>query len=192
MHALLSESAKSRRLTVMALPSSHLGIWRDNTESLLSAFPNADLRLYASGDVAWQTEEGGNGPLRLDIVPGGWRRWVAVNWREFFHFRTPIVVLWGGAYGFRLQDKHKKLANALARLANLLLNALTSLINLLIKALLPFRQVLIAKSLSDFCGVLNEELGGRQAPRSVKDFERPQEGIADWRECEALFGQPRR
>jgi hypothetical protein len=109
--------------------------------------------------------------LRLDFVRGRWRGWVATNWREFFHFRTPTVVLWGGAYGFRPKFKHKKLNNALARLTNLLINALARLINLLIKALLPFRQVLIAKSLGDLCGVLNEQLeedqvsGGKFASR---------------------------
>jgi len=171
MRALLPERTKCRRLTVMALPSSHLGIWRANRESLLSAFPNADLRFYASEGMAWQTEEGGNEKLRLDFVRGRWRGWIATNWREFFHFRTPTIVLWGGAYGFRPKHKHKKLINALARLTNLLVNALARLINLLIKALLPFRQVLIAKSLGDLCGVLNEQLeedqvsGGKFASR---------------------------
>jgi LmbE family N-acetylglucosaminyl deacetylase len=162
IRALISERTKRRRLTVMALPSSHLGMWRANRESLLSAFPNADLRLHASEDMAWQVEQSGNEELKLEFVRGGWRGWIATHWQEFFHFRTPTIVLWGGAYGFRLKDKHKKLANALANLTNLLLNSLAKLINLLIKVLLPFRPVLVAKSLGDFCGVLNEQLEGDQ------------------------------
>jgi LmbE family N-acetylglucosaminyl deacetylase len=158
VRALLPHRTESRRLAVMALPSSHLGIWRVNRESLLSAFPNADVRFYGSEDMAWQAEEGGNGKLRLDFVRGSWLGWTATNWREFFRFRTPTIVLWGGAYGFRLKDKYKKLANARARMTNLFVNAVAGLINLLIRALLPFRRVLIAKSLGDFCGVLNERL----------------------------------
>jgi LmbE family N-acetylglucosaminyl deacetylase len=163
IRALLSERTRRRRLVVMALPSSHLGMWRANREFLLSAFPNAGFLLHAPEDMAWQAEEGGNEKLRLDFVRGRSWRWIATHWRELFHFRTPTIVLWGGAYGFRLKYKHGKLASALARLTNLLANALARLVNLLIKALLPFRRVLIAKSLGDFCGVLNEQLEGDQA-----------------------------
>jgi LmbE family N-acetylglucosaminyl deacetylase len=147
MRALLLERRQWRRLTVMALPSAHLWRWRANRESLLSAFPNADLRFHVSEDMAWQTEEAGNERVRLDFVRGRWRAWVAINWREFFHFRTPTIVLWRGAYSAGLQHKHRKLISSLARL-----------INMFIKSLLPFRHVLIAKTLDDFCCVLNEQL----------------------------------
>ena len=115
--------------------------------------------------MAWQTEEGGSERLKLDFVRSGWRGWIATSWRELFHFRTPMIVLWVGAYGFRRKDKYTKLANALATLTNLAVNAAATLINLLIKGLLPLRQVLIGKSLGDFCGVMNEQTRGRSGIR---------------------------
>jgi hypothetical protein len=149
MSALLSERTQWRRLTVIALPSSHLGRWTANRESLLAAFPNADIQCYAPEGMVWQTEDGGNERLRLDFVRGRWRGWIAVDWREFFRFHTPTIVLWRNAYGAGLQSKRPKLIKVLA-----------NLINLLIKTLLPFRKVLIVKTLDDCCGVLNEQLAG--------------------------------
>lgn len=151
VRALLRDRTKCRRLTVIALPSCHLASWKTDTESLLAAFPNAELSVYASEDVAWQAEEGGKGRLVLKVVRGGWWGWVGVMWRELFRFRAPTVVLWQGAYGIGLQQKFKKLIKMSVKL-----------VNMLIKSLLPFRQVLFAKTLRDFCGVLNERLGSDQ------------------------------
>ena len=147
MRALLMDRTKCRRLTVIALPSGHLGKWKTDTESLLAAFPNAELSVYASEDVAWQAEEGGRGKLTLKVIRGGWWVWVSVMWRELFRFRAPTVVLWRGVYGVGLQQKFKKLIKMSVKL-----------VNMLIKSLLPFRQVLFARTLRDFCGVLNERL----------------------------------
>jgi hypothetical protein len=151
MRALLVKKAEWRRLTLMALPSTHLVRWGVNRWSLLFAFPNADLHFYVSDNMAWETDEGGNERLKLDFVQGRRRGWIATMWREFFHFHTPTIVLWQGAYGSGLQGKHRKFINALAKL-----------INGLIKLVLPFRHVLIAKTLADFCGVLNEQLEEEQ------------------------------
>lgn len=125
-----------RRLTLIALPSGHLGKWNANSEALAAAFPNADLHVYVSNNVAWEAEESGNDRCKLCLVPNDWRGWVGAIWRELFHFQTPTVVLWSGAYG-------------------------TGFMRKLIRSLLPFRQVLFAKTLSDFCGVLNEQTDPR-------------------------------
>jgi len=138
---LLPVVAQKSRLTVMALPSGHLGNWKSDRESLASAFPNADLCVYVSDDVAWQTEVEGDGQVKLHIVQRGWRGWPGVFFRELFRFGTPTVVLWRGAYCTKPMRSAKKL------------------VNLLIKALLPFRRVLFARTLWDFCSVLNEQVG---------------------------------
>jgi hypothetical protein len=100
---------------------------------LVAAFPNADVRVYAAENLIWQAEEGGSGRLSLTVVRGRWG-WVGAIWRELFRIRTPTVVLWWGAYDAGLKKK-------------------------LIMLLLPFRHLLFAKTLCDFCGVLNEKLG---------------------------------
>jgi LmbE family N-acetylglucosaminyl deacetylase len=143
--SLLQKKAKCRRLTVMALPSGHLGKWKIDSESLVAAFPNTDLCVYASGDLAWQTEEGGNDKIKLEFVGVGWSGWVSVIWRELFRFRTPTVVMWRGAYS-----------------ATPPMRTLKKLINILIKSLLPFRQVLFTRRLCDFCCILDEQ--ARQGP----------------------------
>jgi hypothetical protein len=137
---LLPERKKCKRLAVLAIPSGHLGWWAADRKSLALAFPNADIRVHASADLAWQANSGEIDRLRLQAVSGGWKGWVGVISRELFRFRTPTVVVWQGAYGTRP------------------LRMLKMLINLLIKYALPFRPVLFAKTLCDFCGVLNEEL----------------------------------
>jgi LmbE family N-acetylglucosaminyl deacetylase len=143
--ALLTERTKRRRITVMALPSGSLMRWRTDGESLAAAFPNADLRVYAPEDMAWQTEDGGNDGnerLRLDLVRRGLRGWVGVIWHELFRFRTPTIVLWRGAYGALPHRNLKKL------------------FNILVKSLLPFRRVLIARSLRDLALMLDADLSG--------------------------------
>jgi LmbE family N-acetylglucosaminyl deacetylase len=148
VRSLLQKSTKCRRLTVMALPSGHLGKWRMDSEFLASAFPNSDLCVYAAADLAWQAEEGGNAKVRLKLVRGGWGGWISVILRELFRFGTPTVVMWRGAYS-----------------ATPPMRTLKKLINMLIRLFLPFRQVLFTRRLSDFCGVLNEQAG--QGPPSL-------------------------
>jgi hypothetical protein len=140
LRSLLQKKAKCHRLTVMALPSGHLGKWKIDSESLAAAFPNTDLCVYASGDLVWQAQEGGNDKVKLEVVRGGWGGWVSVIWRELFRFRTPTVVMWRGAYS-----------------ATPPMRKLKMLINMLLKSLLPFRQVLFTRRLDDFCCVLNEQ-----------------------------------
>jgi len=129
--AFLAKREKRRHLTVVALPSGNLMRWKTDRETLGKVFPKADLRVYASEDVAWQAEETGDDPPRLRVVRHGWRGWISAIWHELFHFRTPTVVLWWGAYGAGIKRK-------------------------LIRWSLPFRHVVFAKSLSDLCCVLNE------------------------------------
>jgi LmbE family N-acetylglucosaminyl deacetylase len=131
--ALLVKRMHCHRVTVIALPSGHLGRWKTDQQSLVAAFPNADVRVYAAENLIWQAEEGGSGRLSLTVVRGRWG-WVGAIWRELFRIRTPTVVLWWGAYDAGLKKK-------------------------LIMLLLPFRHLLFAKTLCDFCGVLNEKLG---------------------------------
>lgn len=161
MRMLLMDRTKCHCLTVIALPSSHLGKWKTDTESLLAAFPNAELNVYASEDVAWQAGEGEVGRLKLKVVRGGWSGWLGVMWRELLRFRTPTVVLWRGAYGVGLQQRFKKVIKMSVKL-----------VNGLIKSLLPFRQVLFAKTLRDFCGVLNEQLGRNRVRESTTEVSR--------------------
>jgi LmbE family N-acetylglucosaminyl deacetylase len=140
LRSLLQKRTECRRLVVMALPSGHLGNWKTDCESLVAAFRNSDLYVYASADVAWQAEKGVNDNVRLEFVRGGWGGWIRVIWRELFRFRTPTVVIWRGAYGATPPMRTPK-----------------KLINMLIKLLLPFRQVLFAKKLCDFRGVIDEQ-----------------------------------
>jgi len=147
MSALLIDRIKWRRLTVIAFPSGHLGRWKTETESLVAAFPNAEFTIYASEKVAWQAEEGGKNKLAFHVVRGGWWGWIGVIGREMFRFRVPTVILWRGAFGIARQHKFKAL-----------INMSVNLIHLLIKLLFPFRRLLFAKTLSDFCGVLIEQV----------------------------------
>lgn len=156
LKSLASRATECRRLVVVALPSSHLGVWSANRDFLLAMFPRAAITLYAPEDMAWQTEEGGRDKLKIESVHGPWRGWVAAIWRQFFQFRTPVIVIWGGAYGIRLKSERGTFAGVAAWTTNLLVNAATKAVNLLIRIAFPFRTVAIAKSLGDFCGVLDE------------------------------------
>ncbi len=136
-HALIGKREKCRRLAVLALPSGRLGRWKDERESLLAAFPNADVRLYVDESVAWQTQESGPSMLRrLKVVRKRWWGWARVAAREFFQFGTPTVILWHASYQ----------ANA-------------SLKKRLLQSFLPLRYVLFAQALSDFCALLSEQIG---------------------------------
>jgi LmbE family N-acetylglucosaminyl deacetylase len=149
LRALLPEAARCRRVAVIALPSGHLGRWKVDRESLITAFPNADVHVRAPENIAWQAPEGGKNSLKLQFLHGGWGPWVGLLFRELFRFRTPTLVLWRGAYGSGRKRKHKRA------------------INLLIKLLLPFRQVLFARTLNDFSFILDEELARSPIMRSA-------------------------
>lgn len=131
---LLAKRIECRRLTVMALPSGHLGRWKNDRESLLAAFPNAEIRVYVSEEWVWLAEEGGSDKLSLRIVRGGKMSWIGACWIELFRFGTPTVVLWCGAYGSGFRGA-------------------------LIKWLLPFRRVMLAKTLCEFCRILSDQPG---------------------------------
>lgn len=132
--SLLRERTKIRRLTVMVLPTGSLGRWKANSETLAAAFPNARFSVYAPETVAWQAEAGGSKQANVRIVRRGRLGCLMAVLGQLFDFRTPTVVLTTGAYSRGLKYK-------------------------MIKALLPFRLVLHAKILCDFCWVLNEQFG---------------------------------
>jgi hypothetical protein len=139
VRGLRQDKRECRRMTVIALPSGSLGKWKRESASLVAAFRNADLRVYAPENMAWQTGEGGDERLRVDFVPERWRAWAGVIWREFFHFGTPTAVLWRGAYGAAPNAGLKRLTN------------------LFIRSLLPLRRTLLTRSLWDLCYFLNEQ-----------------------------------
>jgi len=121
------------RLTVLALPSGHLGRWETDSKTLAEAFPNAQRQFYVSEKVVWQAHSHCQEQPGVRIVRGGRLGCVGAILRQFLDFRTPTVVLSAGAYNSKFKRK-------------------------LIKTLLPFRQVLFAKKLCEFCGVLNEQI----------------------------------
>jgi LmbE family N-acetylglucosaminyl deacetylase len=130
---LVRERTKLRRLTVLALPSGHLGRFGRDSKTLKHAFPNAYLSIYASERVAWQAEANGSGQPHVHVVRRGKLGCLAAILRQLFSFRTPTVVLCAGAYNHGFKNK-------------------------LIRILLPFRHVLLAKVLCDVCCVLNEQV----------------------------------
>jgi LmbE family N-acetylglucosaminyl deacetylase len=146
-----AQGTDCRRLTVMALPSGHLGRWESDSEILAGMFPRAHLRIFAAERIRWQAEAGGASGLKLEIVRGGWKGWAGAIAREAFHFRTPTVVLWWGAY-------HSRFRRAA------------------IRCLLPFRRVMFAASLRDFCGVLTECAG--EMPSETEAHDRPTVSIS--------------
>jgi hypothetical protein len=133
IHRLLAKQTACRRLTVMALPSGPLGRWKTDSESLVTAFPNADIHVYLPEEAVWMAEDSGSDRLRLRVVRGRWTGWVSAIWNELFRFGTPTVILWYGAYGSGFRRT-------------------------LIKSLFPFRYVLFAKTLCDFCWALNDQV----------------------------------
>ena len=145
--ALMLKRSRNRRLTVMALPSGQLGQWNILKESLLTALPDTDFLVYVSEDAAWQAPAERSDKLKVEIIREGRMRWLGVLFHELLRFRTPTVVLWRGAY-----------ASEPVRIPKLL-------INMLIRSLLPFRRVLFARTLWDFCCVLKEESGGAGVAR---------------------------
>lgn len=139
----LQNERRDRRLTVIALPSGHLGQWSSDVEFLRSTFPDFDFRAYVADDCAWQISDRNN----VDLTIVRRNEWLGVISREFFRFGCSTVVLWRGAYGVGLQKRFRGLIALGVRG-----------IHALIRCLLPFREVLFAKSLSDLCGVLAENM----------------------------------
>jgi len=89
------------------------------------------------GSVAWQA---GNDPP--EGICRGWLSWALFFLAQFFRFGTPTMVLWSDAY--RAGGPKKKVIHALP----------------------PFRTVLFAKTLCDFCTVLREQLDAPGSPAS--------------------------
>jgi hypothetical protein len=156
---LMPIRANCRRVAVISAPTGHLGRWQSDTELLLEAFPAAQIAVYASEDAMWQVQDldkqennqiksgtDAGGP-RLSLRFVGSLHWFSVVCRELLRFGTPTIVLWRGAYGVGLQQKHQKLIKLAARLSNAVA-----------RLFFPLRSVYFAKTLRDFCGVLNEEL----------------------------------
>jgi len=131
MSSLLRERTKIQRLTLVVLPTGSLGRWKANSETLAAVFPNAHFSVYAPERVAWQAELGGSKQAIVRIVRRGRLGCLMAVLRQLFDFGTPTVVL-TAAYDRGIKYK-------------------------MIRALLPFRFVLHAKVLCDFCCVLNEQ-----------------------------------
>ena len=138
--ALRLGRSRWRRVTVLVLPSSHLGEWAANRDSLAAAFPEAHVRVYASGEVAWQAEEGGNDRVMINIVHRGWPQWAVIICCEALRFGTPTFVVWRGAYCHAPFSRVKKLINAF------------------LKSFLLFRPVFYARMLCDACCVLSDRI----------------------------------
>ncbi|MBZ5567596.1 MAG: PIG-L family deacetylase [Acidobacteriia bacterium] len=135
MLALMAKRKEYRRLTVvLAEPPSSLGELKIDSESLSAALPNAEILVYASDKLAWPAQAGGSERVKVKAVHGRILGWAGVMLRELFRFRTPTLILWWGAYGNGLNKK-------------------------VIKSLFAFRMVIFAATLSDFCGLLNEQIG---------------------------------
>jgi LmbE family N-acetylglucosaminyl deacetylase len=167
LRALIWRTAKLRRLTVLALPSGHLGKWPIDGEHLVRSLPEADLRIYASSDVAWQAEEDCTPGITLQIIGHSWMDWISVFIREIFRFGTPTLVIWRGAYSSTPPVRPLK-----------------RLINAFIQMLLPFRRVLFTRRLSDFCYLLRQEAQRRKltSEANASDSIRCDHSLADIRQ----------
>lgn len=124
---------KPRRIAVIALTSGHLGKWQTDSEFLAATFQNTKFAVQAPRELAWQAERGGACRLTVEFVGSGWRGVLYAIYREFLRFRTPTIVLWRGAYGAPPMAGIKRLAN------------------FVIRCLLPFRRVILARTLWDVC-----------------------------------------
>lgn len=137
---LLQERTKWSHMNILVLPSGFVGKWATACHCLVTAFPSAHLRVFASKEVEWQIEGSGSEKVRVEIIRGGLGRWAGIICREMLHFRTPTVIVWRGAYaGGRLRRVKK-------------------LINIFFKSLFPLRHVLFARTIFDFCNVIYEQL----------------------------------
>jgi LmbE family N-acetylglucosaminyl deacetylase len=137
----LSVNGDLSQLTIMALPSGQLGRWETIAKPLSESFPQTEFQIYASADVAWQINQHFLRRSKLHIVPAGglqWAHWIGIFLRESSR-RTPLIVLWRGAYAGKPMRGAKKLINSL------------------IAMFLPFHRVLFARSLWDFCCMLRAE-----------------------------------
>jgi LmbE family N-acetylglucosaminyl deacetylase len=144
---LMFSNDAPRRLTIMALPTGQIGNWERIRRTLIEAFPDSEVQIYAADAAAWQLEDE-RGQVNVQVVRGGrWSlwAWMRVLLRELPH-PTPTIVLWQGAYASEPMQTAKKL------------------INYAIRSLLPLRQVLFARALWDFCCMI--EAKGPVGPKS--------------------------
>lgn len=148
----MARRKKQRRLTIFALPSGHLGAWESTRQSLLKGFPNAEFKLYVPEDTSWQAEQSDLPGMQLKIVGDrgisrlGWlQAWLqAVSTKP--DLESTILVLWRGAYACEPYKIPKQMINFFLRL------------------LLPVPHVFFARTLWDFCCVLEAELETGNAP----------------------------
>ena len=146
--SFLTRREKFRKVTVIALPSGFLGRWRTDVESLHKAFPNGALTVYAAEDTAWQIERDPEDKVDVKIIRCGWRGWAEVIRDNLLRFGSPTIVLWRGAYGISPGCGFMPFLKKMA----------IKLVHFFIRSILAFRPVVFAKTLADFCGVLNERL----------------------------------
>jgi LmbE family N-acetylglucosaminyl deacetylase len=128
---LLKRAKQCRRLVVLALPSGHMGLWTDDRDRLLATFPNATVCAYVAESIAWQMKDGQTDRLQVISVPKGLWRWTVVCVRELIRFGTPTLVV---ARRANARDNWHRRA--------------------LVRLLMPFRTVLFARQLNDFCQLL--------------------------------------
>jgi LmbE family N-acetylglucosaminyl deacetylase len=68
---LLRSRADCQRVTIIVLPSGHLGEWPTDLAAICRSFPRAQIHLLISANVAWQAAVGaGEDPrLTVDVLP---------------------------------------------------------------------------------------------------------------------------
>jgi hypothetical protein len=133
LRPLRSSCSGVRRLTILALPSGHLGRWPQDCDALLRAFPNAQIQLYVPEDLKWQIKEVLSSQLKVKILRKGLWGLLRCCITELFHFRNPVIVLWCAAYDEGLKNK-------------------------LLRMAFPFRPVVLSTSLQEVRWVLSEAL----------------------------------
>lgn len=147
----LRRCAKSRYLTIITLDSGQLGNWNICHEVLISAFQQAELRMYVSEGLQWQIRENLDNTVRFWIVRRGWWRWIWIICWALIDFRTAIIVL-----------HHDPRRRPVSR-------APMKAMKTACDAVLRFRGVLLARALLDVCGVISEELGILQPHMRTRD-----------------------
>ena len=136
--SILRAGLPRHQVTVLALPSSHLGNAIRERESLHSAFPNVRLRVVGTPNALTSTGGLISRGVDLEFAGDGPLGWLAPLLRQSYAVGTPTIVLWRGAYAIGNKRTLKRLINTLLRI------------------LLPFRPVLFATTLRDVCCVLDE------------------------------------
>jgi LmbE family N-acetylglucosaminyl deacetylase len=140
--ALFKTRTAYRHIIVIATPSANLGRLRTDGERLLSMFPNCGMTLYAPGKTAWQIGDDDRQQIDVEEIGDGIADWIRAALRAICRARTPVVILWRDS-GRRTEGWKGWARNALE---------------------LSFRRIVFARSLGDFCLVLEEENRGLDRP----------------------------